>query len=231
MLRTARTGRLDPRSDSGVSLAELVVTMAIMTVVGAMTTAFFVTNQKVSRATLERGFNAADGRIVLDSWVSMLRVTDSPGTPGLAAGRFLKITPTEIMFYSSMAARDGSVATTSEPTLIDLALTDGIMIETHYGQAGAPNIVRKLAANVTTPGWLFTPYQGSTSLASSDTDCLVANVPSTGYCDRNAPDGSGTVAGEATLALVNRIDLTFTVSDAGSLAPTTFTSSIAVGGT
>lgn len=228
LTRIRRRAAVVTYGDEGISLSELVVVMALFTVVGAMATMFLTSSNKANNATLQRGFNSATARQTLDAWTNLLRVADSPIDATSNRGRFTKITPTEIQFYASIDNRDATGRAT--PTKVDLALVGSELVETRYdGTTGALISTRHLGSGAAASNaWLFTPYSGSTALPLTTADCVSGSTPVTGYCGAFANDGSGTVDGEVQLETVNRVDIAFTVTDSASLAPTAFAASVSV---
>lgn len=229
MLTQLRSRLASTTGDSGISLSELLVTMGLMTIAGSMATAFLVTSSKASNMTLERGYNVSQARLTLDSWTNLLKVTDSIYAPGSKKGQFVRITPTEIKFYASLNNRDNAGFGT--PTLVDLSLENGELVERHYdGATGALRSTRNLASGAAATGWVFTPYAGTSKLPLTEQDCLSGSAHVDGFCGAFDSASSGTAAGETQLETVTRVDIAFTVTDHANLAPTSFTSSAWIGG-
>jgi len=202
------------RGESGITLMELVVTMAIGTVIGAMATQFFVTAYHSGYGSVNTNQNTADARITLDSWTSNLRVADwfDPATlrSSNVADRFELITPTKIVFYASLGNRPaGVVGDPASVTKVALLLnpnpsdpTTGQLVQILFRADNVtPLSVRQLAfkagqstdPNTSQSKWLFTPYDKSGSaLSTSATKCVNSSGGAViGYC-YSPPSGTGT---------------------------------------
>lgn len=231
MLKKERFSNRCRLGDAGITLSELLVTMGLMTVVGTIATMFFVSASHSSVATLERGYNVSQARITLDAWTSRLRVADSINEAGSNRGRFVKITPTEIVFYANVNNRDDNGR--GRTTRVDLALVSGELVEHDFDSStGALISTRNFAVNAapSSASWVFTPYAGASQLPLTENDCLSGASRVAGFCGAFATDGSGTTEGEAQLQSVNRIDVSFTVTDSNNIAPTAFTSTVSITG-
>lgn len=204
------------RDDAGFTLLELMIAMALLSLIGAMTIAFFVGMNTSTKTTIDTNVATAQARATLQSWTTMLSLADSPSAAGTGAGRFVEVTPTTVVFYSNIDANralDNSAR--SAPRKIALSLENGELVERDYSEtSGALTATRHLVQGVTrTDGrWIFTPY------------CLTSSSSTTGV----AACGPTTV-GSTALSDVVRIDLAYTVTLASGRTRS-FTSAAAVTG-
>jgi hypothetical protein len=141
------------RSDSGVTLAELAVSMTLTAVLGAMVITFFVGANHAGRRTIADNQQIADARVTLDSWTSMIRVAGwLHPSPAPRIDRFEEITPTKIVFFANLMNRNNGLAVPDATTKIALLLQvsdattgTGNLVEIVFGPDNAtPNAVRQL---------------------------------------------------------------------------------------
>ncbi len=117
-----RRGReLRARPDAGITLTELLVTMGLSTIIGALTLMLFVHVDDSTSATTDRTIGAAQARIVMQAWSAYLGVADGPSAPGSTSHRFEWVTPSSTVFYANLENRPGTSAV-SPPTMIWLRL-------------------------------------------------------------------------------------------------------------
>jgi type II secretory pathway pseudopilin PulG len=131
-------------SEAGVTLVELLVTLGLASIVGAMTLALFTSANASVSATTDRLVGSAGARNVLQSWQALIQTADSaPATNssgaatgtcpiGSTAHRFEWLTSTEIAFYADVANRSASSTNCTPPTLIWLGLRSGQLMEGVY---------------------------------------------------------------------------------------------------
>jgi type II secretory pathway pseudopilin PulG len=225
---TGRLRRTRERSDAGITLVEMVVSMSLMTIIGSMAVTFFVGMNRASTATTDANLSTAGARTVLDSWTSLLRVADSPTKPGDAGGRIVTITPTEIQFYADVNNRacSSTCGAATHPTKVDLSLTSGSLVEKRFVYANGaypstPTSTDTLASGASTSGWLFTPYVNG----NPPTPTLPALCPggTAGIC-------TGTTGASAVLDTIVRIDISFAIQTDGGNTAQRFTASSALPG-
>jgi len=223
------------RADLGVSLIELVVAMGLMTVIGAMTLAFFISMNTADSRTVDANISTAGARNALESWTRVLTLADSSQTAGLGSGRFEQITPTTAIFFANMNSNRASTsAARTAPTKVFLSLEGGQLVERDYaplssiapstypGYPGSPTQTRYLASDVVISGWLFTPYVVGTPPSISEPNDCAAGAP--GLCA-----GVGVPEADAILPTIVRVDIAFTVAP-GSGGSQSFSSSAAITG-
>jgi hypothetical protein len=221
------------RRDEGVSLIELVMAMGLMTVMGAMTLTFFISLSSASTKTVNGNVGTSSARGVLEAWTRLLSLADSPSTAGGGTGRFVQLTPTSAIFYANVnnnRATNSGVRTA--PTKISLALENGQLVERDYAPLsstapsaypGLPTSTQYLARDVTTSGWLFTPYVlGTPPTVKEPNDCSAGTA---GLCA-----GVGIAEADAILPTVVRVDLSFTVQAKDGPAQTFAASAFISGG-
>lgn len=120
----ARVRRVRSSADAGISLLELMMSMVLTSILGAITLMLFIAVDKSTSTTTDRAVNAAKARNVLQAWSSYLQVSDGP-TAGAALNRFEWFTPSSVLFYADLYNRSGSagsLGTTSAPKLVWLRL-------------------------------------------------------------------------------------------------------------
>ena len=223
----ARVRQARASSDAGITLMELVISMALMTLLGTMAIVFFVDMNSASSKTVDANLSTANARNALESWVSLIRLADSPASAGSASGRFEKITPTEVLFYADLGNRSCTpTCTTGHPTKIDLAIVGSDLVETHYlyangAYSATPSITRHVATGITTNGTLFTPYV----VGNPPTSVRLALCPggASGLC-------TGTTGADAYLNTVVRIDIRFSVTQNSADTAQVFSSSASITG-
>jgi hypothetical protein len=220
------------RADLGVSLIELVVAMGLMTVIGAMTLAFFISMNTADSRTVDANISTAGARNALETWTRLLTVADSSQTAALGTGRFQQITPTTAIFYANMNSNRASTsAARTAPTKVFLSLEGGQLVERDYAPLssiapstypGSPTQTRYLASDVVISGWLFTPYVvGSAPSISEPNDCTAGAA---GLC-------AGVPEADAILPTIVRVDIAFTVAPASGGSQSFSSSAAITGGT
>ena len=153
---------------AGFTLIEVVVAMVLSTIVGAMTTALFVSAAASSQDSSDRSTDSANARNVLQSWTSYLQVADGP-VAGVAAHRFEWITANDMFFYSDLNNRaTGTTDPRGNPRAIWLRLTSsGQLVEEQFTVSNgllqaAPTTCRILASRVTaSPLFTAADYSGA----------------------------------------------------------------------
>jgi hypothetical protein len=225
-LRAALSG-----SDSGITLTELIVTMGLSTLIGAMTLGVVVAIDSSSASTTDRTISSSSARTTIQAWTGYLRVTDG-STAGLRSNRVEWLTDKDMLFYADLGNRSmNTVATTSPPTMVWLRLdTTGSLVEelfTSTAASGAsPTACRILVYNVTTPSTalftgvdasgasLSTQNLGTAPTASAGCKPLPVTVPSR----TNHPD----LVAQANLQNVSSVSIDFVVRDTSNGHPIEF---------
>jgi len=197
--------RLRERDDAGLTLAELVVSMTLLTILLAIGGTFFVTAIRSTNSTTLTNQQTADARLTLDSWTAKLRVAawlDSAQTD-----RFEVVTSNKIVFYANLdnrATTDFTVGPVSKVVLMlkttNAATGDGQLIEIVFqGNTTTPTYVRRLALNARAIGGVgtavFTPFNfaGGEINPSSYNGCYANGAVKAGMCLRTLPSGAGMI--------------------------------------
>jgi Tfp pilus assembly protein PilW len=205
LVRICRNRRARLANDRGITLAELVVSMSLTTILGTMAVLFFVGATHEGYRTVLTNQNSGDARVTLDSWTNMLRVAGWLD-PNTEADRFEEITSTKIVFYANLNNR---VASTSAPysapspttkVALMLRISDastgiGQLIEVTF-QSDNTTIksVRQLgfSAKATGSTPIFQPYSRAGSpLDMTTKGCLSGSTPTAGLCLQSGQAGSG----------------------------------------
>ena len=199
--RAARLGA----DDRGVTLAELMVTMILTTILGTMAVLFFVGASHAGYKSVLTNQNSGDARLTLDSWTSMLRVAGWLD-PNLKADRFEEITSTKIVFYANLNNRSTAVsgsfsaplATTKVALLLRVSTPStgvGQLIEIVFQPDNTTvKSVRQLGFNAkaTSGQPVFQPYSRSGSpLDLAQLGCLSGTTPTAGLCLQSGQAGAG----------------------------------------
>ena len=211
MLTTlVRRVRASAVGDAGMSLAELLVTIVIVAILGAVATVYFVGTENNGNDTIATTQASAQARITLDSWTSLLRVADwLDGST--KTDRFEEITPTEIVFYANLDNRPTDCA--SVPTdcqLVNPPTKVALMLQTTNQSTGegqlvqiifksdntTPKSVTRLGLNVspTNGAPIFQPYQtsgGPVDPSMWQQGCSSGATITTGLCLQGPPAGAG----------------------------------------
>jgi len=221
------------RTDAGVSLIELLVSMVLMAVLGLITARFFITVDSSSTASTDRAVNTASAGAVMLAWTNYLRVADGT-TAGSTSNRIEWLTATDMLFYADLSNRSvtgSGVNTTGAPTMIWLRLdTNKVLVEEQFASNAAsgatPTACRRLLGNVTVTQ-LFTASNtagngmtgqdlGSAPPASAGCQHLPVTVPSR----QSKPDATAA----ANLPNVGSVAIDFTVADTANKHSIQFTS-------
>ena len=201
----ARLRRRLIADERGMTLADLLVSMTLTTILGTMAVMFFVGATHLGYRTVLTNQNSADGRVVLDSWTNMLRVAGWLD-PSTQADRFEEVTSTKIVFYANLNNR---VASTSAPYQAPTATTKVVlMLRISNATAGTGQLievtfkpdnttvqtVRQLGFNAKATGGapIFQPYSRSGSpLDLTKLGCLRNTTPVAGLCLQSGQPGAG----------------------------------------
>ena len=167
--------RLRPgQDDEGVTLVELVVSMTLTIVLGAITLALAVTMNDSAAGTTDRSIGASQVRTALQAWGDYLQVADGPSA-GSPQHRFEWIAGDSMLFYADLGNRAGTTATTP-PTRVWLRRdTNQQLVEEQFAWNGStssypstPTICRILATSVTSLAFTgYTPSTSSSALGAS----------------------------------------------------------------
>jgi type II secretory pathway pseudopilin PulG len=123
----------DQRTDAGFTLVDLLVSMIIMSIVGAMALGFVVSSSRSTTRTTDANFLTADARVAMTAITTLLRLADTPTSKaGYADHRFDQMTASQMTFYSNTNAnRVGSVVR-GAPTKVMLTASGSQLIEKLY---------------------------------------------------------------------------------------------------
>jgi hypothetical protein len=191
--------------DRGVTLAELMVSMILTTILGTMAVLFFVGASHAGYKTVLTNQNSGDARLTLDSWTSMLRVAGWLN-PSTEADRFEEITKTKIVFYANLNNRSTAVsgvftapaATTKVALMLRVSSSAtgvGQLVEVVFKPDNTTvKSVRELGFNAKATGALpvFQPYSRSGSpVDMTRLGCLSGSTPTAGYCLQSGQAGAG----------------------------------------
>jgi len=203
--RLSRLRRIRLSDDRGMTLAELMVSMTLTTILGTMAVLFFVGATREGYRTVLTNQNSGDARLTLDSWTNMLRVAGWLD-PNTEADRFEEITPTKIVFYANLNNR---VASTSAPYTAPSPTTKvALMLRVSNASTGVGQLievifkadnttvqsVRQLgfSAKATGSSPIFQPYSRSGSpLNLSLGGCLSNSTVTAGLCLQSGQPGAG----------------------------------------
>jgi Prokaryotic N-terminal methylation motif len=232
LIRT-RLAALRARRDAGISLTELIVSMTLFSIVGAMTLTIFLNINTSAGATVDRTINSSSARNVIEAWSGYLHVADGT-TAGIRTNRFEWLAPTDALFYADLFNRTlNSPGTTAGPTMIWLRLDSaGSLVEEQFPSTAAfgasPRVCRTLVTNATTqaalrPGdtgaaGLFTPSDGHGAVIDNKGGAL-GTAPTAGAgCQKlpvtvNSQAKSPNVTLQTNLQRVATVEIDFVVSD------------------
>ena len=217
-------------ADAGLSLTELIVAMALTSVLGAITLMLFVAVDRSTSTTSDRAINDGKARTTLQAWSTYLQVSDGPNA-GSALNRFEWVSAGNILFFADLYNRSASsLSTTSAPKLVWLRLDSSNqlveeifnVLPTSYPAAWSS--CRILGGNVSATKF-FTPY-GSTgndlSSLSMGTPPTVSagcqKLPSSLPSQAQHPDQTAAT----NLQKIFSIGIDFTVSDTHNSHPIEF---------
>jgi Tfp pilus assembly protein PilW len=232
----ARIRAVVASGDAGITLMELIVGMALSTILGAMTLMLFLDINSSAESTTDRTINTASVRNAIQSWTTYLRVADGT-TAGDRSNRIEWLTPSDMLFYADINNRPDDTAeqvkTIGTPTMMWLRLDSaGNLVEEQFSSTATrgtvPSTCRVLAENVSTPSApLFAPFDtrnramtgqdlGTAPGAAAGCQPLPVTVPS----QTNNPDA----AAQANLQNVRSVVIDAVVRDSRGAHPIEFTS-------
>jgi prepilin-type N-terminal cleavage/methylation domain-containing protein len=155
------------RNDDGMTLMEMVVGIAIASVLAALVTNWFIGASDASTAATDSTVATAGARNVLQSWTQDLQLAGSPTTPGAGTGRIVSVTPTAIDFYANLnnaSCTSNTSCAALSTTEVKLSLTGGNLVE----KLGSATTSVAVPGNYTTAGaCLFTPLVNGTPIMSN----------------------------------------------------------------
>jgi hypothetical protein len=239
--RMSRRLRANARGrDDGVTLTELLVSMGLSTLLGAVTLTLFLNINASSSGTTDRTISSSTARNTIQAWTGYLRVAD--GTPpGTRTNRLGWLAPNDMLLFSDLGNRSMiSITTTSAPIMIWLRLdTAGQLVEEQFtttptsGGAIATvaagtkaKVCRVLASHVTVRSALFTP---SDSLGSAMTSLRLGTAPTAQPGCQPLPvavptAGNADSVVKTNLQNVNSVVIDFIIRDTAGKHPLEFTS-------
>jgi len=154
-------------SDDGFTLAEMIVGMALASMVGAMMLTWFIGASDSTTASTDSSIATGGARNILQSWAKYLQLAGSPTTPGSGTGRVVSVSPTSIDFYAHLdgdaCSSDASCAPVPT-TEIELSLVDGDLVEQIGDNASSVALPGKI---VSAGACLFTPTANGSALPCS----------------------------------------------------------------
>jgi Prokaryotic N-terminal methylation motif len=228
-----RLAALRARRDAGISLTELIVSMTLFSIVGAMTLSIFLNINTSAGATVDRTINSSSARNAIEAWSGYLHVADGT-TAGIRTNRFEWLAPNDALFYADLFNRTfGSPGTTASPTMIWLRLDSaGSLVEEQFPSSAAfgatPKVCRTLVTGATTESALraadpsaralFTPYDSHGAVIDNKHGALGTAPTNAAGCQKlpvtvNSQAKSPNVTLQTNLQQVTSIELDFVVSD------------------
>jgi hypothetical protein len=229
----ARLRAIRARADAGITLTELLVSMGLFSIVGALTLGIFLSINTYAGATVDRTINSSSARNVIQAWSSYLHVADGT-TAGIKTNRIEWLAPNDMLFYADLYNRTyNSPGTTGSPTMLWLRLDSaGSLVEEQFASAAAygasPQVCRTLVTSATTPAArrpsdasaraLFTASDGHGALIDNTKGAL-GTAPAVGAgCQKlpvtvNSQAKSPNVTLQNNLQQVATVQIDFVVSD------------------
>jgi Tfp pilus assembly protein PilW len=237
---SSRMRTVAPHGDDGLTVMELVIAMALSTVIGAMTLSLFLNINSTAANSTDRAINTASARNVVQAWAGYLRVADGT-VAGSRTNRIEWLTSNDMLFYADLNNRSlTNVASTTAPTMVWLRLdSGGQLVEEQFASTAtsgtSPRTCRVLLSRVADA----TDMNGATVPLFAAAD--YRNAPMTGQNLGTAPTGvasgcqklpvtvpsqtrSPDPVAQANLQNVYSVTLDFTVRDSKGLHPLEFTS-------
>lgn len=108
------------RGDAGVTLVELMVSMALFTLLGAMALTWFVGSNSANKATVDANITTASARNAMQSWAGLIRLA-APASGSSTA--VTNLTATSITFSANLGALPScstGACVTDAPTTVTL---------------------------------------------------------------------------------------------------------------
>lgn len=217
MLSRARRSTTVLNRDAGVSLLELMVSIGLMAVAGAMAIPFFVTGTKLTSTTSDASIATANVRAVLSSVVGLLQLADTPSAnAGYSTDRFQTITPSSVSFYTNANGNRSGSTSRSAPLKVVLTAS-GVKLTQYLYRPISPNPTDYTTNYPTTP---------------TSTVVLLSNLGGTSvftYCSALV-DTNGNCVPATTGGSVAYVTVTFVVTGFPGEKPQTLTSTVGVTG-
>lgn len=183
--------------EAGLTLAELVVTMSLMTIVGTMSLYFVVGMNQQSDRTRATSVAVSDSRTALAAFTQAVQFADSPTVqPGSATGRFESIAANRIVFYSNGVNRTGTAVRTAPNKVV-------------FTMAGGSFVQQVFVPKVASPADYTTNYNTTPTVSRT----LVATVRSTStftFCS-SAADAAGNCVTTTSPTAVAAVGLSLVV--------------------
>ncbi len=201
--RMARSGR-----DSGLSLVEVLVAMALTSIVLATSATLFLGSLRTTQETQGRLEEINDGRVAIASMGKALRTAILPSqlfdTTSTEAAAFIEATPTSIRFYANLNNANNAVG----PSKVTYLVVNGELRQT---------VQRPNTFDPTNPVFVYcNPGPGcvlpDTILARG---VAVTGNPIFAYYDALGVKITGSSLTAAQLEIVDSVDLSVTVAKKG----------------
>lgn len=164
--------------DAGISLTELLVTMSLMSIAGALGLTMLVTTANTTDRTADGSLSTAGARNTMSAWTDLLQVAVVPS--GDPADRALTVTPTSLSFNAQLGNLPtcSDSCTTTATTRVTLQLRGDQLVQTLTRGTGAPDTVVQVSEGASlpaaadgVPACLFRPYRADgTALDCSNLD-------------------------------------------------------------
>jgi prepilin-type N-terminal cleavage/methylation domain-containing protein len=151
------------RGDAGVTLVELMVSMAIFTLLGAMALTWFVGSNTANKATVDANITTASARNALQSWAGLIRLA----TPASGSSTAVtNLTATSITFSANLGALPScstGACVTDAPTTITLSARSvtGETTDQLVQQIGTASSVIVPSGVHVASGCIFTAYDAT----------------------------------------------------------------------
>jgi Tfp pilus assembly protein PilW len=168
--------------ERGITLTELIVAMALSTILGTMTLFVFLGLNTASTTTIQRSISATEARVILSSWNSLLQVAESPVRNDGAKPAFARLDSSAVCFYASIDNRSPAVgaANFSAPTPVKLYQDGDSVVEERFlpsynDDCASDPVVRRVLG--TRASVTFTGFDKMGSpVASGSTGAALENV-------------------------------------------------------
>jgi prepilin-type N-terminal cleavage/methylation domain-containing protein len=158
------------RDESGFTLTELLVTMVIASIVGALALSWFMGASHATTATTDVDNATANARNVLQTWGKMLQLAGASAGVGTTTNGIQSLSPTSITFTAYLRNSGTCSPNTScaplTTTTVTLARNNAQLVENVGSDHFA--VVQSESTSATDPsGCLFTAYTANGELGCS----------------------------------------------------------------